>query len=199
VEKFHQPRRIRAHAIPDKAAPGVATQFLQLQLAARVSLREILWILQVLQDAVGAPQPAMIGAFETVHNAGRIPHQPLPTMAAGVVEGLDGAIVLPHADDAFMQEIMDDEVAWLLQFVDAAGDVPDALPHMLPLTVGEVLGPVAVTRDRIAAQMGRVAPVQRQRMQYRQCHPSSSIAIGRCGPTGIGLIVRGIWHWRQLA
>src|SRR5690606_17694563 len=152
-------------------APGVAAQFLELELAAGVALREIhIGVLGFAQHAVAAPEPAVIGAAEPLARMGIAPGQALAAMAADIVEGLDGAVVLADADHAFMHEIMDDIIARLLQLLDAAGHVPDALPHMLPLFLHELAGGVAVAGYGVAAEVARIAPVHGKGVNFDLSH-----------------------------
>ena len=49
---LHQPRTIVAKAIPDKTAPSVTAKFLETQLTAGITLREIFRVMHRLQHAV---------------------------------------------------------------------------------------------------------------------------------------------------
>jgi len=73
---------------------------------------------------------------------------------------------------------MDDEIAGFFQLGGAAGDVPDPRPHMVPFGLGEFPGKIAVTADRVAAQMRGIAAVDGQWMTQRFRHDPLLRAYG---------------------
>ena len=174
----------RIHAVPHEAAPGVATQFLEAQLAAGVALGEIGPVLRMLQHAVQAIAPAVIRAVDAGHRR-TLCDQPHAAMRTGIIEGADRSVVLADAHHRFLEEIMHQEVAGFRDFGSAPGDMPDARPQPVPFLLRELPRVIALAGNRIAAQQRRIAPAERLCCLRALAHHSSfRIAIHAAGSLG---------------
>jgi hypothetical protein len=189
IEEFGKGRPLVIHRVPDEAAPAVAAQFPQLQLATRIAPAEIdIAVLRVPEHAVDAPAPAVVGAMERLDRTLAIDHAHA-AMAAGIVERTNRAVLLPHRDHRFLQEIVHDEVAGLGDVGQASGDVPDARPEVVPFLLREFPRIVAVAGHGIAAKVGGIAAIHRRRNRrlvvhlLARRHATSPLRRGRChGP-----------------
>ena len=163
MQVIHQPRAIITEAVPNKTAPGVAPQLLERQLSAGVTLREVFGVLHRFQHAIDAPHPTVIATME-ISNRRALLHQSQRAMLADVVEGSDGTILLLGTDHRLPHEVVHDKVAGLLELYQAPGHMPDLGPHVIPLLLRELLGVVAITRDRISPEQRGVPTIHRVRV-----------------------------------
>ena len=114
----------------------------------------------MLKHTIDPPLPAVIGACEAVATTAFRPGKPCTAMPAGVVERTHRPIFLADHDDRFMPEVVHRVVAGLRHFGQPSTHMPDTGPHMVPLALHEVCRCIAVTGNRITAQLGCGAAIQ---------------------------------------
>jgi len=93
----------------------------------------------------------VIAADDARHAGDIAQHKPVTAMGAGIVEGLDRAVLLPDHDDRFPAEVVAHDVARLLEFGQHAAEMPDLRPQVAVLAIHPLLRDVAVCGDGVAA------------------------------------------------
>src|SRR5690554_1482820 len=171
-EKVEQLRRFMIHGVPDEAAPDITAQFLQTQLAARISAGEILSILGVLEYPILAPAPSVIGAGKGIERTGLF-DKSHTAVAAAIIKCADAAVLLPDGNHRFLQEIVNKKVSGFGNVGQSSCYVPDFGPEVIPFLLGEFRTIISVTRDRISAQIGRIASINRWWNSVLICHSIS--------------------------
>ncbi|MNN15349.1 hypothetical protein D3C81_1284510 [compost metagenome] len=143
---------LRIHVEPHQATEGFAAQLLEMQLADRIALREILGILGNQQAAVQAVAPAVVVADQALHLGLLALDHAIAAVLTNVVEGADVTVVVAQDEDRLATDLNGDHAARLRQLGHSASDMPDAGPHVIPLLLHELAGVVAIASDRVAAQ-----------------------------------------------
>ncbi|CAI8420770.1 MAG: Uncharacterised protein [Halieaceae bacterium] len=80
-------------------------------------------------------------------------------MLTNIVKSTNGPIFLLCTDDRLPHEVMHQKVTGCLELHQAPGHMPDFGPHVLPLRARKLCRVVAIARNSVAPQQGRISPV----------------------------------------
>jgi len=97
-------------------------------------LRKKVWVSDFGERAVSVPTPAMVGAMKFGEITILITlAQPIPTVAAHVVEAADETVVAANKDEILLSKRVTYVVTGLLELVNPYSQVPRCLPQTCPL------------------------------------------------------------------